>query len=138
MFALVPAPGAPFGLALGDLPDPDPAADQVVVDVTHTSLNFGEINAARSAATGGGTVSGWDAAGVVAVAAQDGSGPPVGSRVLTFGYAGAWAQRRTVAVDELAVIPESVDSAVAAALPVAGVTALRPCAGQDLCWAGGC
>lgn len=125
MYALVSTADAPFGLALGERPEPDPAADQVVVDVSHTSLNFGDVDTARSAAAGGDTVSGWDAAGVVAVAAKDGTGPPVGTRVLTFGYSGAWAQRRTVATNELTEIPAAVDPAVAAALPVAGVTALR-------------
>lgn len=49
---------------------------------------------------------GWDAAGVVTQAAADGSGPAVGTKVLTFGS-------------------DDVDLAVASTLPVAGVTAVR-------------
>jgi len=62
---------------------------------------------------------------VVVKEAEDGSGPAVGQRVLTFGYAGAWAGLRAVPAEDLAVVPNGVDLAVAAALPVAGVTALR-------------
>jgi NADPH:quinone reductase-like Zn-dependent oxidoreductase len=72
-----------------------------------------------------GEVPGWDAAGVVVQAAADGSGPPVGSRVVGFNGAGGWAQRRAVPTENLAVLPDSVDFGPAAALPVAGVTALQ-------------
>jgi NADPH:quinone reductase len=72
-----------------------------------------------------GEVPGWDAAGVVVQAAADGSGPPVGSRVVGFGGAGGWAQRRAVPTENLAPLPDSVDFGPAAALPVAGVTALQ-------------
>ncbi|WP_060941538.1 zinc-binding dehydrogenase, partial [Mycolicibacterium vaccae] len=39
--------------------------------------------------------------------------------------AGGWARQRVAATGNLAVLPESVDFAAAAALPVAGVTALQ-------------
>jgi NADPH:quinone reductase-like Zn-dependent oxidoreductase len=70
-------------------------------------------------------VLGWDASGIVAAAAADGSGPKAGARVVTRGANGGWAQRRAVDVYELAVVPESVDLAVAATLPVAAGTALQ-------------
>jgi NADPH2:quinone reductase len=123
MRALVVTPGSTSGLKFDEVPDPVPAPNQVLVDVQHSSLNFGDVSMAPNAAAG--SVPGWDASGVVAQAAADGSGPAVGDRVVTFGYSGAWASRRAVPVAELAVVPESVDLAVAAALPVAGVTALR-------------
>jgi NADPH:quinone reductase len=124
MLALVTAPEAPHGLALEDVAEPVAGPDQVLVEVSHSSLNFGEVHAAATA-SGRHTVFGWDASGVVAAPAATGAGPAVGSRVLTFGYGGAWAERRAVPVSEVAVVPEPVDLAVAAALPVAGVTALR-------------
>jgi NADPH:quinone reductase len=123
MRALVVSPGSPFGLVLGEAPDPTPAPHQTLVRVEHSSLNFGDVSNAANGKPG--TVPGWDAAGVVVAAAQDGSGPAVGQRTVSFGYAGAWAELRAVPTEEVAVVPDGVDLAVAAALPVAGVTALR-------------
>jgi NADPH:quinone reductase len=125
MRALVTASDAPFGVALQDVPDPVPGPHEVLIDVAHSSLNFGDVSSARSAGRKAPAVFGWDASGVVAASAEDGSGPPVGSRVVSFGPRGAWAQRRAVPVGDVAVVPEKVDLGVAAALPVAGVAALR-------------
>lgn len=124
MRALVFDPNAPHGLRLGDAPDPTPGPGQALVRVEATSLNFGEVQYLSQNHQPGG-VAGWDAAGTVAQAAADGSGPPVGARVVTFGWAGGWAQLRAVDTAELAVLPDEVGSVAAAALPVAGVTALR-------------
>src|SRR5919197_4239866 len=55
----------------------------------------------------------------------DAPGPQAGARVATFGSSGAWAERRAVDTAELAVLPDAVDLVAAAALPAAGVTALR-------------
>ncbi|GAA2397349.1 zinc-binding dehydrogenase [Nonomuraea africana] len=122
MRALVHDPSAPHQLSLGVAPDPVPSTGQALVEVSATSFNFGEI-AFRSGRPG--HVSGWDAAGVVVRAAADGSGPAAGTRVVTFGWAGAWAELRAVDTAELAVVPEGVDLGLASALPVAGVTALQ-------------
>jgi NADPH:quinone reductase-like Zn-dependent oxidoreductase len=70
-------------------------------------------------------VPGWDAAGVVSQAAADGSGPAVGSRVVTFNGQGGWAEKRTAATENVVILPDSVDFGTASALPVAGVTALQ-------------
>ena len=67
---------------------------------------------------------GCDASGVVAQAAADGSGPAAGTRVAAF-TAGAWAEQLAVTATELAEVPERVDLADAAAVPLAGLTALR-------------
>ena len=113
------------GLVMGDAPPPEPKANQVLIAVSHASLNFGEVNRIRSGAAKPGTVGGWDAAGTVARAASDGSGPDVGSRVVSFASRGGWGEQRAVATHDVAIVPEAVDLATAAALPVAGVAALR-------------
>ena len=124
MQALLHDPDAAHGLRLGEAARPEPGASQVLIEVAATSLNFGEL-AFLDRRTAPGAVAGWDAAGTVRTAAVDGSGPSVGTRVVTFGWSGAWAQSRVVETGELAVLPQAVDFAAAAALPVAGVTALR-------------
>jgi NADPH:quinone reductase-like Zn-dependent oxidoreductase len=45
--------------------------------------------------------------------------------VVTFAWSGGWAELRAADTAELAVLPDSLDHGAAAALPVAGVTALR-------------
>jgi NADPH:quinone reductase-like Zn-dependent oxidoreductase len=45
--------------------------------------------------------------------------------VCTLGWSGGWAEHRAVDTGELAVLPDGVDFGAAAALPMAGVTALR-------------
>jgi NADPH:quinone reductase len=124
MRAIVYDPGAKQGLRLDDVPDPVPARSQALVRVTAVSLNWGEL-AAMAEQRAPGEVPGWDASGIVIAAAEDGSGPPAGAEVVTFGWLGAWAALRAVDTRELAVVPEGLPLADAAALPVAGVTALR-------------
>ena len=124
MKALVYDPDADHGLRLGEVRAPEPGPSQVLIRSAATSLNFGEL-AFLGRTTAPGAVAGWDASGTVLVAAADGSGPPVGARVVTFGWSGGWAQERAVDTGELAVLPEAVEFAAAAAVPVAGVTALR-------------
>ncbi|GAA4556799.1 zinc-binding dehydrogenase [Planotetraspora kaengkrachanensis] len=122
MRALVVDPDAPGSQRLGTAAEPRPAPGQLVLDVRHISLNRGEILFAGQRPAG--TVHGYDAAGVVVRAAADGTGPAAGARVAAFG-AGAWAQRMTVDVTAAAEVPAEVDLADAAALPMAGITALR-------------
>jgi NADPH2:quinone reductase len=124
MRALVYTPDAPAGLRQAEVPEPATAPDEVLVAVASISLNSGEVRH-LSQMRQPGEIPGWDAAGTVLRAAADGSGPAVGSRVVTFGWDGAWAQRRAASVSELAVVPDEVDLGAASALPVAAVTALR-------------
>ncbi|GAB2914841.1 zinc-binding dehydrogenase [Streptomyces mayteni] len=129
MRALIVDPDAPGSLRLGSAPEPEPAPNQLLLDVRHLSLNRGEVQFAGRRPPG--TVHGYDAAGVVVRAAADGGGPPVGARVAAFG-AGAWAERMAVDTTAVAVVPEGVDLADAAALPMAGVTALRTLRSRDI------
>ncbi|MGH3769019.1 MAG: zinc-binding dehydrogenase, partial [Pseudonocardiaceae bacterium] len=73
MRALVVTPGSPSGLVLGEAPDPAPAPGEALVEIKHSSLNFGDVRGAPGAAPG--SVPGWDGSGVVVTAAEDGSGP---------------------------------------------------------------
>jgi NADPH:quinone reductase len=122
--AVLVDPSAPDALRLGEAPEPMPGPSQVVVEVQHASLNYGDLNDARSGRVPPGAVLGSDAAGVVARSADDGSGPAVGARVVGLAR-GAFAERTAVDVGTVAEVPRAVDLAAAAALPVAGLAALR-------------
>jgi NADPH2:quinone reductase len=124
MQALVVTADQPH-VELAEVPEPAaPLPSEAVVEVRAVSLNRGESNGLASATPG--TIHGWDLAGVVAQQAQDGSGPPAGTRVVGVKYPpGAWAQRVNVPADELAALPDDVTFEQAATLPVAGLTALR-------------
>jgi NADPH2:quinone reductase len=124
MRAVVYDPQARANLRFADVDEPVAAASEALIDVRATALNFGEVHFIDRMRKPG-EVPGWDAAGVVVQAAADGSGPPVGSQVVGFNGAGGWAQRRAVPTENLALLPDSVDFGPAAALPVAGVTALQ-------------
>ena len=124
MRAVIYDPQARANLRLADVDEPAAAESEAVIQVRATALNFGEVHFLDRMRKPG-EVPGWDAAGVVVQAAADGSGPPVGSRVVGFHGAGGWAQRRTVPTENLAILSDSVEFGPAAALPVAGVTALQ-------------
>jgi NADPH2:quinone reductase len=123
MRAIVHDPAAPQGLRFADREVPSPAAGEALIRVGAVSVNFGEVRylAGRPA----GFVLGQDAAGVVLEPAADGSGPPAGTPVVTFGWSAGWAEQRVAGTGELAVVPAGLDLEAAVALPVAGVTALR-------------
>ena len=111
------------GLELGEVPDPSPASDEVLVALTATSLNRGEVRHLAEAEPG--TVVGWDVVGTVSEPARDGSGPGQGTRVVGIVDGGAWAERVAVPSHALAEIPASVTDAAASVLPIAGLTAWR-------------
>jgi NADPH:quinone reductase-like Zn-dependent oxidoreductase len=62
---------------------------------------------------------------VVLRAAADGSGPAAGTRVVALTDWEGWAERAAVPSHRMAPIADNVSFAAAAALPVAGLTALR-------------
>jgi NADPH:quinone reductase-like Zn-dependent oxidoreductase len=107
------------GVRLADVPEPQSGPGQTLVTTRAVSVNRGEL---RSLHRDAGAVHGWDVAGVLE---QDAAGLARGTAVLGMVDEGAWAERVAVRTDRLAVIPEGVSFEQAAALPVAGLTALQ-------------
>ncbi|GAA2418996.1 zinc-binding dehydrogenase [Streptomyces mauvecolor] len=114
-------------VVLGEAPEPGPADDELVVSVEAYSVNRGETFQldGQLDRTWPGWRPGKDVAGTVVRPAADGSGPAVGTRVVAHPPAFGWAERVAVASASVAQLPDSVDAVTAAALPLAGMTALR-------------
>lgn len=123
MLALTAAPGRPGDVELREVADPRIGEHQALVEVKAVSLNAGETR--RLSEMGDGQLTGWDLAGLVREPAPDGSGPRAGARVVGLLGRGAWAQLAAVDTDTLAELPDRVSFEQAAALPVAGLTALK-------------
>jgi NADPH2:quinone reductase len=115
---------SPGGLRLAeDLPEPVPAAHELVLSVRAFSINAGEASLIEQRPDG--WRPGQDTAGVVSAAAADGSGPPAGTRVVAYPEWEGWAERIPVPVNWVAPLPGEVSFEQAATLPAAGLTALR-------------
>src|SRR5947208_33394 len=123
MLALVVSPDSEERVELREVEAPTPAPNEVMVRVRAFSLNRGEVT--RIAAATEGDRFGWDIAGEIAQTTADGSGPPVGTRVVGFVQGRGWAEYVAVPVLRVAPIPDELSFAQASSLPVAGLTALR-------------
>jgi NADPH:quinone reductase len=111
-----------MAVRLADAPEPTPGPGQVLIEVRQASLNYGDLNDAKSGRVPPGGVLGSDVAGVVRQAPA--GGPAAGTPVVAL-TTGAFAEYAVANVDALAEVPPSVDLARASALPVAGVAALQ-------------
>ncbi len=121
MRALVADSTAPGRIALHDVPEPVAARGEVIVEVQAFSLNRGEMRMLGRAADG--WRPGWDFAGILQSDVEQ--GPRAGARVVGIVAGGAWAERVAVPHAWIAELPDNVSIARAAALPTAGLTALR-------------
>jgi len=111
------------GLVLKTIAEPVPTASQAVVAVRAFSVNRGEL--ALLAARTEDWRPGQDIAGVVVEPAADGTGPAAGARVVALAEDSGWAELTAVPSSRLAELPDEIEMQQAAALPLAGRTALN-------------
>jgi NADPH:quinone reductase len=123
MLALVNTPNGPAPVELRAVPEPLPAANEALVAIRAFALNRGELRLMQTRPEG--WRPGQDVSGVVIAAAADGSGPKAGTPVVALIDGAGWAERAAAPVHRLAALAGHVDFAAAAALPIAGLTALR-------------
>jgi NADPH:quinone reductase len=120
--AVVVDPSVPGRLAIREVERSTPLPNEAIVRVAAFSLNRGEVQRSQSAEAG--WRPGWDFAGTIETAAMDGSGFPVGTRVVGLSFTGAWAEQVVIPTQAIAALPDSIPFKIAATLPVAGLTAL--------------
>lgn len=115
--------GDGLGVEDSQIDEPEPAPDEVVVEVRAAAVNRGELRLLRERPAG--WRPGQDVAGTVVRRAADERGPLEGTRVVAWVDQAGWAERVAANVDRIAVLPDDLGFPAAGTLPVAGVTALR-------------
>lgn len=123
MRALVADSSRSPAVGVADVPAPRPGEGELLVELRATSVNRGEVRAAGRAAPG--TVVGWEVAGVVTELGAGVDGFAVGQRVVGYNpKGGSWGEQAVLPAASAAPLADDCDFARAAALPIAGITAL--------------
>ena len=123
MLAVVNTPNGSAPVEIREVPEPQPTADEAIVEVHAFSLNRGELRLLQIRPEE--WRPGQDISGVVVQPAANGAGPKAGERVVALTDGAGWAHRAAVPAHRMAVLGDNVRFEDAAALPVAGLTALR-------------
>jgi NADPH2:quinone reductase len=120
----VQTPGGPESLELVDLPVPQPKANEVVVKLSASGVNFIDVyfreGRYKSPLP---FVVGQEGAGVVTAVGSDVNSVSVGDRVAWTGLQGSYAEYAAVAADRVVPIPAGVTDQQAAAAMLQGMTA---------------
>jgi NADPH:quinone reductase len=117
-------PGGVEALRLEDVPDPQPGAGEALVKLDAIGVNFIEVYqrtglypSARPFTPGS------EAAGTVIAVGSGVSAVKAGDRVAGVNFKGSYAEKALSPADRLVVLPASVDTRVAAAAMLQGLTA---------------
>ena len=94
MLAVVNTPNGAAPVELRELPEPQPAPNEALVEVRAFSLNRGELRLMQVRPEG--WRPGQDISGIVLQAAADGSGPSAGTRVVGLADSAGWAQHAAI------------------------------------------
>jgi NADPH2:quinone reductase len=116
--------GGPEKLIVVDLPTPEPGPGQIRVRLAATGVNFVETyHRAGYYPTPLPFTPGVEGAGTVSAVGADVDGIAVGYRVASTDLAGAYAEEALVAADRVLPVPDGIDTEVAAAAMLQGMTA---------------
>jgi NADPH:quinone reductase len=123
--------GGPEVLSVIEQPDPEPQADQVVVQIAAAGVNFMDIYTRQGV---GGykpaqfpVVLGTEGAGTVTAIGAGVTGLSVGDRVAWAGWPGSYAEQAVIPASRTVPLPPEVDLQVAAAVMLQGMTAHYLC-----------
>jgi NADPH:quinone reductase-like Zn-dependent oxidoreductase len=134
--AVVRTPGGPDSIEIIDVPVVEPGPGQVRVEIAAAAVNPVDLGLAAGVFHGMGLVNqpdhtglGWDFAGTVTAAGPD-VDLPVGSRVagLVVGFDrdfGTYAEQLVVPASATALVPDGLDLATAATVPLNGLAAAQ-------------
>jgi NADPH:quinone reductase len=116
--------GGPEVLEVRDVPEPEPAAGQLLVDVEATGVNYRDIYEREGSYPGTPPlVAGVEGAGTVAALGEGVRDIAVGDRVGWVAAPGSYADRVVVDAERAVPVPDGISSEVAAAALLQGMTA---------------
>jgi NADPH:quinone reductase len=116
--------GGPDVLEVVDVPAPEPATEQLLVDVAAVGVNYRDVYE-REGVYGGGlpTIIGAEAAGSVAALGEGVSEFATGDRVAWISGPGSYAAQVAVDAERVVPVPAGVSDELAAAALLQGITA---------------
>jgi NADPH:quinone reductase len=116
--------GGPDVLEVVDVPAPEPATEQLLVDVAAVGVNYRDVYE-REGVYGGGlpTIIGAEAAGSVAAIGEGVSEFAAGDRVAWISGPGSYAAQVAVDAERVVPVPAGVSDELAAAALLQGITA---------------
>lgn len=116
--------GGPEVMRLEEIPDPEPAADQVLVRIDAIGVNFIEVYQRKGQYQMKLPFTpGREGAGEVVAVGTDVTTIRVGDRVASEQFAGAYAELAIAKADRVVKIPATVSSEIGAAIMLQGMTA---------------
>lgn len=113
-------PGGPEALVLAEVPDPVPAAGEVLVEVAASAVNRADVLQRKGfydPPPGASRYPGLECSGRIADLGPGVTGWEVGDQVCALLSGGGYAEKVAVPVGQLLPLPEGVDLVTAAALP---------------------
>ncbi|WFS01949.1 quinone oxidoreductase family protein [Rhizobium tumorigenes] len=121
--AIYSEPGTPDVFHYGEVADPVPADDEVLIRVEAISIEGGDLINRALTRQGADEVVGYAAAGTILQVGKAVTGLSVGQRVATFQWKGSHATLRAVTATNCFIVPDGLDIGVASAIPVGPGTA---------------
>jgi putative PIG3 family NAD(P)H quinone oxidoreductase len=122
---VITEPGGPEVLKVQEVPDPEPAGGEVLIDVTATAINRADLSQREgnySVPSGASPYLGMECSGTIAALGEGVTGWHVGDEVCALLSGGGYAERVAVAAGQLLPVPRGVSIVDAAALPEVACT----------------
>ena len=120
-----PEPGGPEALTVGDHPDPEAAAGQVVIDVVASAVNRADTLQRKGfypPPKGASDVLGLECSGRISAVGEGVEGWQVGDEVCALLASGGYAEKVAVPAGQVMPVPDGVDLVTAGGIPEVACT----------------